>query len=180
MKPIVHRTRRSLGILAGFLALLAAPPDAVAADAATAVVFLVRHAEKTTEAADPALSAVGRQRAQSLADLLADARIEAIHSTDYRRSRQTAEPLAWRLGVALDLYDPAQPAALVAAIVQAGGRHLVVGHSNTLPELVALLGGDGGAEVDEAGEYDRLYVVTRTAAGAVQTVLLRYGERFIP
>ena len=61
-----------------------------------------------------------------------------------------------------------------------GGRHLVVGHSNTVPELVALLGGDGGPPIDEAGEYDRLYVVTLTANGRVRSELRHYGVRFNP
>ena len=65
-------------------------------------------------------------------------------------------------------------------ILGGGGSHLVVGHSNTVPELVALLGGDGGPPIDEAGEYDRLYVVTLTANGRVRSELRRYGVRFNP
>jgi hypothetical protein len=78
------------------------------------------------------------------------------------------------------LYDPARPEALVNEILGGGGRHLVVGHSNTVPELVDLLDGDGGPPIDEAGEYDRLYVVTRTADGRVRSELRRYGARFSP
>jgi phosphohistidine phosphatase SixA len=146
--------------------------------AADSVVFLVRHAEKTAEATDPPLSGAGRDRAQELANLLEDAGVTAVHTTDFRRTRQTAEPLARRLGLEPSLYDPQQPDALVAAIEKQGGRHLVVGHSNTVPELVVLLGGDGGSEIDEAGEYDRLYVVMPGGNGPAQTVLLRYGNRF--
>jgi probable phosphoglycerate mutase len=151
-----------------------------AAAGGNTVIYLVRHAEKVTDGVDPILSAAGRERARVLADLLEGVRIDAIHSTDFRRTRETARPLAQRIGRAIDLYDPDRSEALVADILSAGGRHLVVGHSNTVPELVVLLGGDGGPPIDEAAEYDRLYVVTRTGDGAVQTELRRYGARFSP
>jgi broad specificity phosphatase PhoE len=157
--------------------LLLAPVSGAAADT---VVYVVRHAEKVTDGPDPALSAAGLARAATLAERLADAGLHAIHSTDYRRTRDTAEPLARRVGLAVRLYDPERPEALAAAIARAGGRHLVVGHSNTVPELVERLGGDGGAPIDEANEYDRLYVVIRPDDGPVRTVLHRYGARFSP
>jgi phosphohistidine phosphatase SixA len=144
------------------------------------VVYLVRHAEKVPDGTDPALSAAGQVRAQGLASLLAETAIDVIHSTDFRRTRDTAMPLARRLGLSVVLYDPSRPEALVDAILGAGGRHLVVGHSNTVPELVVLLGGDGGPPIDEAAEYDRLYVVTRTGDGPVRTELRRYGAPFNP
>jgi 2,3-bisphosphoglycerate-dependent phosphoglycerate mutase len=65
--------------------------------------------------------------------------------------------------------------ALAADMRAAGGRHLVVGHSDTTPELVGLLGGEPGPAIDEPSEYDRLYIVTIGADGAVTSVLLRYG-----
>ena len=144
------------------------------------VIYLVRHAEKAADGTDPVLSPAGRERAGLLADRLAKAGIGAIHSTDYRRTRDTAAPLARRLGLPVLLYDPERPEDLVETIRRAGGRHLVVGHSNTVPELVALLGGDGGPPIDEAGEYDRLYVVTLGDGGRVRTELQRFGARFNP
>ena len=144
------------------------------------VIYLVRHAEKAANGTDPALSPAGRERAGLLADRLAKAGIGAIHSTDFRRTRDTAAPLARRLGLPVLLYDPERPEDLVETIRRAGGRHLVVGHSNTVPELVALLGGDGGPPIDEAGEYDRLYVVTLGDGGRVRTELQRFGARFNP
>lgn len=145
---------------------------AVAGEPAT--IFLVRHAEKLTEGDDPALSEAGIERAQALASLLRDAGVEAIYSTDYARTRDTAAPLASLLGFELTLYDPDQLADVAAEIRRRGGRCLVVGHSNTTPDLLALLGGDPGAPIDEESEYDRLYVVTIGPDGAVGTVILRY------
>jgi phosphohistidine phosphatase SixA len=139
------------------------------------VVYLVRHAEKASGSEDPALTEAGRARALALARTLGDAGIGAIHSTDFRRTRQTAAPLAERLGIEVRTYDWDELQALAAAILAAGGRHLVVGHSDTTPELVGLLGGEPGPAIDEPSEYDRLYVVTVGPDGSVTSVLLRYG-----
>ena len=59
-----------------------------------------------------------------------------------------------------------------------GGRHLVVGHSNTTPSVVELLGGDPGSKIEKT-EYDRLYIVTIGADGAVSTLLIRYGAPYV-
>jgi phosphohistidine phosphatase SixA len=140
------------------------------------VVYLVRHAEKASAEKDPELTEAGRARALALARTLGDAGIDTIHSTDFKRTRQTAEPLAERLGLAVRTYDWDEMEALAAAMHAAGGRHLVVGHSDTTPELVGLLGGEPGPAIDEPSEYDRLYVVTIAPDGSVTSTLLRYGE----
>jgi len=152
---------------------VALPASGVIADELTTV-FLARHAEKVLEGDDPALSETGVHRAQALASLLRDAGIEAVYSTDYARTRDTATPLASLLGLELTLYDPTKLDDLAAGIQRRGGRCLVVGHSNTTPDLVALLGGAPGAPIDEESEYDRLYVVTIGAGGEVETIVLRY------
>lgn len=139
-----------------------------------AVTFLVRHAEKAGDSKDPPLTAAGRQRAAALAALLGDAGIRQLYSTDFERTRETARPLAERLGVEVTLYDWDQMYALARQLQAPGTRSLVVGHSDTTPELVELLGGEAGAAIDEAAEYDRLYVLTRIASGETTTVLLRY------
>jgi phosphohistidine phosphatase SixA len=149
-------------------------PGAVAAEAEPTTIFLVRHAEKLTEDDDPALAEAGTERAQALAGLLRDAGIETVYSTDYARTRDTAGPLASLLGLGLTLYDPGKLEDLAADIHRHGGRSLVVGHSNTTPELAGLLGGDPGPPIDEESEYDRLYVVTIGPDGVATTLLLRY------
>ena len=76
----------------------------------------------------------------------------------------------------VEIYDHRRLDALIERLRREGGRHLVVGHSNTTPELVAALGGDPVSPIDEM-EYDRLYIVTVTDDG-VSTVLLRFGEPY--
>lgn len=144
------------------------------------VVFLVRHAEKLDGTLDSDLSPAGVERAEALSSTLRDARIEQVHSSNFLRTRRTAEPTARRLQLELKLYDRLKPAALVSNLRKAGGRHLVVGHSNTIPDLVKLLGGDPGTPIDESTEFDRLYVVTIDAAGRTTTLLLHYGRSSPP
>lgn len=130
-------------------------PDGAPAGA-SATVYLVRHGETEGEGSGRALSAAGRARAEALAELLAGAGVEAIYTTDLRRTRETAAPLAARLGLEPRLYDPDDLAGFAAQLRRAAGTLLVVGHSNTTPELVALLGGEPGAPIAE-DEHDRLY-----------------------
>ncbi len=160
-------------------------------DSAPAVVVLVRHAEREDQLSpddspsgpdgalrgtpdDPALSRLGQERSGLIAELLADAQLGDVWSTDYLRTRETALPTADAAGLAINAYDPGDLPAFAESLIEMGGRHLVVGHSNTTPELVAALGGDPGSPIDES-EYDRLYVVSVLPGSATTTVLLRFG-----
>ena len=175
MRRDASKVTRFFFALGAFFALSAcASVQSATMDAPAYEVFLVRHAEKLT-GQDPALTDAGEARADALANLLKDAGIETIHSSDYTRTRLTAAPLAAQLGQDVVIYDARDLPGLAARLKAAGGRHLVVGHSNTTPEMVSLLGGKAGAPIVEATEYDRLYLVTQSADGAVQTVLLRFG-----
>lgn len=178
---IVSEVRRSLLLGAVLLALAsacAAPTsDAPSNDSATpTVVFLVRHAEKVEDgSSDPALTEQGVARSAALARLLADAGLDGIYSTDYVRTRETAGPVAEATGLAVESYDPGDLEAFAATLRAKPGRYLVSGHSNTTPSLVELLGGDPGGAIDEATEYDRLYVVVIHPGRPATTALLRYG-----
>ncbi len=143
------------------------------------IAFLVRHAEKELgESKDPELSEAGKKRAVELVRVLGSAGIENIHSSDFKRTRNTAAPIASETGAEVELYDPDDLAALAKKLRRKGGRHLVIGHSNTTPELAKLLGGDAGTKIDEKGEYDRLYVVSIGKDGTVNSVIMRFGEAF--
>jgi len=141
-------------------------------------VFLVRHAEKIDKSKDPNLSAEGLERALILARVLRDSRIEYVHSSDFIRTRDTATPIADAQELEVELYDPRNLPILVEKLRRKGGRHLVVGHSNTTPLMVELLGGEPGAEINEESEYDRLYIVTVATDRSVNSVMLRYGNMY--
>jgi broad specificity phosphatase PhoE len=159
-------------VVAPLLLWLSTVSSAMAADT---VLYVVRHAEKATAPKeDPPLTPAGQARAEALARALVDVTLAGIHTTATTRARATAGPTAKAKGLEVQTYDPADPSALVARLLAAGGGHLVVGHSNTIAEIVAAAGGDGGPAVSDA-EFDRLYVVVLSSEGPPTTVRLRYG-----
>lgn len=152
-------------------------PPGLAAQTEPVVVYLVRHAERGEDTrGDPPITAEGQERARLLASILRDAGITHVHTTDYRRTRDTARPLANAAGLSLETYEADDLASFADLLRATPGRHLVVGHSDTTPELVALLGGDPGPPIADP-EYDRLYVLV-LANGRTTTLLLRYGRPF--
>jgi broad specificity phosphatase PhoE len=137
------------------LLLAAGVPQAVlAAD----TVFVVRHMQKA-DGADPPLSTEGVANAQALADKLATSGITAIFATQTRRAMETAQPLAARLGLTVMPYDPGKPEALAAKVAALPGAVLIVGHSNTVPDLIARVGGREPVTLTEQ-DYGTVFVVT--------------------
>lgn len=137
------------------------------------VVLLVRHAERAdtgTAAAgtDPDLSPAGHARAEALARLLKDASITAIYTTELKRTQQTAAPLASVLGLQPAVVPAARSADLVRMVGSTAGIVLVVGHSNTVPDLIAALGVKEPVAIAD-GEFDNLFV----AVGGAEATLLR-------
>lgn len=139
-------------------------------------IYLARHAEAVGEDDARRLTAEGRARAEALAEFLqaqAKEPIERIFSTDYPRTLETARPIAERLGLEVELYDPQDLPAFAERLKSMGQTVLVVGHSNTTPALVELLGGAPGEPIDEPTEFDRLY---RVEVPSGETVVTRYGS----
>jgi broad specificity phosphatase PhoE len=164
--------------LAGLLAgLVLSASQLSAGDKPVYSLYVVRHAEKSEVGEDPELSGPGRSRAGALAELLRDANIRAIWSSDYQRTRQTASPLAMKLDIEIRIYDPRDLPAMAEDLVKEGETALVVGHSNTTPDLVQLLGGDPHGAIDDGTEFDRLYVLTMAGESVLSTVLLRYSAK---
>ncbi len=136
--------------------------------AAQGTVFLVRHAERADDAnagpkmtgTDPDLSGQGVLRAQALARTLKDAKITAIYTTEYKRTRQTAAPLATALGVQVTEVSSKDLPGLFQKVRTAPGNVLVVGHSNTVPAVIKELGVAEPVSIAET-EYDNLFVVTK-------------------
>ena len=153
------------------LLLATAMLSPLAALAEPTAVYLVRHGEKELTGKDPELTAQGKERARNIATILQKAGIRNVFSSPYARTKQTAEPVAKNSGVEVQSYDPGKPALLVEKVKALNGVVLVVGHSNTLSELVRLFGGAPGTDIAD-NEYDRLYQLSRGADGAIATVLL--------
>lgn len=126
----------------------------------TTTVYLVRHAEKVDETDSTDLSSAGKQRAMALADTLASRGIDSIFTTPYRRTRQTAEPLARRLSLRWVAYSPRPNDVIVSRVNHIRGKTvLVVAHSNTLLEIARGLGAKTTLPNIESGDYDNLLVV---------------------
>lgn len=149
-------------------------------------VYLVRHAEKAAApAADPPLLEAGTKRAEELVRTLGNAGIKTIFTSQYLRTKLTAEPLAKQLGITsaiipvkMSATSPKELApeylAQVAEKISSvpGGNMLVVGHSNTVPEIIKALGGDIVPTIDDA-TYDDLFVVTVYAKGKAKVAHLK-------
>jgi broad specificity phosphatase PhoE len=155
-------------LLCAALATLSLLPGLAAAE--PSAIYLVRHGEKLA-GQDPELSPRGLARARHVAAILRRAGITAIFSSKTVRTQQTAAPLAQQTGLSVQLYDPMAPRALVEQVRGLSGAVVVVGHSNTLPELVRLFGGAPGADIAD-DEFDRLYQLLPGADGQVRTILL--------
>jgi broad specificity phosphatase PhoE len=160
--------------------VLAAAPVRAQAPAGSTTIIVVRHAEKEAEpAADPSLSAAGSARAEALAAALKDAHVTAVISTQFARTRLTAAPTATMAGRTVEQSDARAPdhvAVLASSLFAAhrGETVLVVGHSNTVPAIVAALGAPRPAAICDA-EYDNMYVVTVPPAGPATVVHAKYG-----
>ncbi len=124
--------------------------------------YLVRHAEKVGDGTrDPDLTDEGRARAERLADLLEEADVDYIFSSDYRRTRFTAAPLAERLEQKILIYNPKSYEELTAHIdSHPGSTYLVIGHSNSTPALAnKLLKKEKYSQYDEK-DYSNIIMVT--------------------
>ena len=125
-------------------------------------IYLVRHAEKQADGSrDPELTEAGKRRSENLAEWIADKNIRDVWSSDYKRTRDTAKPALSRLGLDLIIYDPRDLAALSETLLSNRRNALVVGHSNTTPDLARLL---CECEIDDMddSEYNRLLVISVT------------------
>ena len=137
--------------------------------AAAETVYIVRHLQKEA-GDDPALTPEGAAGAAALASILNDVRIQAVFSTPTRRTVQTATPLAVILGLPVTRYDPANVPALIEAARAIPGNILVVGHSNTVPDLVAAFGGERPPAMTEQ-DYGTVFLVTPGSAEVKQIIL---------
>jgi phosphohistidine phosphatase SixA len=152
-------------------------------------VFLIRHAERAdAPREDPPLTEKGNLRAQELARMLGGAGVKAIYTSQFLRTKQTAEPLAKALGltatpIALKMSQTNPREVSEQSIAEmankiherAGETVLIIGHSNTVPEVIKMLGGDVVPKIDEK-KFDDLFVVTVHGKGKAKVVQMKYGS----
>ena len=132
---------RSWFRIAAAAALLPAAGCASVEAGAPLEIYVMRHLAAGT-GTDPGLTVQGAADAERLAGWFAGRKApRTIYVSTYRRSSETAAPLAARLKLAPKVYDPADSAALAASVLAEKGPVLVVAHSNTVPEIVERLGG---------------------------------------
>lgn len=139
---------------------------------AQTTIFLVRHAEKVDSSRDPELSLQGKARAVRLMELLYNTGIDQIYSTDYKRTRDTARPLAEKLDLFIESYRPFEEELVTTLKEEMDGKHiLVVGHSNTIPDLVNQLIDEKAYQQLADDAYSNLFVVTFIEGKATHYVL---------
>jgi phosphohistidine phosphatase SixA len=146
-----------------------------AATPSVTTVILVRHAEKAGTQGDVPLSAVGEARAKELARVLSGTKLTAIYTTPYKRTRDTAAPVAAAQGLTpIDVAAGKTYPADVVAKIGAGETVLIVGHSNTTPDVLRQLGIADPPPIADS-QHDDLFIVTTAPGMAPRLVALRYG-----
>jgi broad specificity phosphatase PhoE len=169
-------------VLAALLIAIVATSYAAAAE--NQIIFVVRHAEraasgdKTAEthrmmADDPPLTPAGQARAVRLAAMLGSARIERIYTSQYQRTRQTAAPLAQKLKITPTMAAANDPAPLIAQLIKGKGNALVVGHADTIPDLLRKVGVKEQVTIGD-NDYDDLFIVIRRVGEPSTLIRLKY------
>jgi len=158
-------------LLAIFILQLLAPGFALAQEA----IYVVRHAERLDQSADSLLSPEGVARSQKLRDLLREAGVTHIFTSELRRTIDTAKPLAEALKVTPQTLPGADVATLASRLASLGARDraLVVGHSNTVPQLLRALKIDTAVIINDS-DYDNLFIVVPVKESAPSLLRLKF------
>jgi 2,3-bisphosphoglycerate-dependent phosphoglycerate mutase len=138
--------------------------------------IVVRHAEKSNESSsDPSLAPAGTERANKLAALLKEVGVSAIYSTNYKRTKNTVDPLATAKSIAIQDYKSLKEAELDELIKKySGGTVVIAGHSNTVPGIVNLLIGKEQYKNLDDSNYGALFIVSLAERGKASVTLLTY------
>ena len=148
-------------------------------DTSYIVLYCIRHAEKIKNAGDnPALTPLGEQRASQLGKIMAGVHLDKACSTNYKRTVQTAELIRMEMDnpPPAETYPPALQDGWIDTKLQAGGgmHYLVVGHQNTIPQLLNRLEGSARFEDLPDDAYDRLFIAVTKGIGQTEVLELRY------
>ncbi len=144
--------------------LLSSAPAAALPD----TVYVMRHLQKAA-GTDPGLTKIGSANAVRLAFWFKHDAPEAIYVTQFRRSVETARPLSRRLKVRTTSYDANATAAMIAKVQASKGPVLIVGHSNTVPQIIQALGGPRASGNLAESDFGRIWIVK---SGRVRVVRL--------
>ena len=138
--------------------------------------ILLRHADvDVDDVLEPELNARGQLRAGALAELLAVAGVTSIFVSPAQRTQQTAAPLAAKFNLVAQVVPTWEETVLKALSAVAGEVVVVIGHSNTIPEMIHALGGAISATAVLQGHED-LFVATVLGPNSVRVVHLKYGN----
>jgi len=144
-------------------------------------VIVIRHAEKESgNLVDPQLSAAGEARAALLERMFGDSdgpgRLDAIYISPALRNRLTAAPLAAQLGIVPIISPADDPKGLARRVLRehSGGRVMIIGHANTVPEIVSQLAGRSDIPAIDEREYGAMYIVTVPRIGRANVLRLNY------
>jgi len=156
------------------LLALSLSPIVPASARAQNVIFLVRHADRASSDPDSLLSKVGEARAQCLGNVLKDSNIKTIFTTEFKRTQQTAAPIAAEFHLEPRIIPRANTADLLKQLRESKSYPvLVVAHSETLPPIVQQLGAGTISRLDPL-EYDKLIVIPVSKGKAEPAVVLHY------
>jgi len=137
--------------------------------------YIVRHAEKATQEAnmtsDVPLTDKGSQRAQALKEMLRDKKIGYIFSTNTIRTKSTAQPTADEFQLKIEIYGSRPDSAFISLLKSKNKNTLVVGHSNTVDDIVNMLCGEKKVAGDlPDSEYDNLFIVKKKGRRYIYSV----------
>ena len=126
----------------------------------TQKIYVVRHAEKEIGGIDPNLSPIGYDRADALKNVLMDKKIKQIFSTNTKRTIQTAAPLSNALNITVNKYEPVPDKKFLDSIQSTKKNTLIVGHSNTVDDIINGFTGEKKMKDLEDQTYNRLFIIT--------------------
>lgn len=165
-----------LGLFFLFVSLSSATPGSK-----ETTIYIVRHAEKDTsnsKNSDPGLNNEGKERVKALNKFLKKETISAVFSTNYKRTIQTVAPVAQRNGLPLKTYEANEPMKIVQLIKSEFLNHktLIVGHSNTILELIKAFGVTPPFNKLNDNDYDLIFMITINKTGDTSLIVRRFGK----
>jgi 2,3-bisphosphoglycerate-dependent phosphoglycerate mutase len=145
----------------------------------TTTFIIVRHAEKEGTGTDPGLTSDGVARAEELRRILANVSVSAIYSTPFIRTRQTVQPLASDRGITISEYPADKPYAQLVSEIRAARRGkvtVIVGHSNTVPDILKELSNNSFNVTITDSQYDNLFIVSMPDKLKPTITHMKYGK----